>query len=264
MIIRKEYFTIIEIIKMVATLRVGWGNHIWYLRALIIIYTILPIIKVSFDNNKKVFNYFFCLTVILTFGNVLIAIGANVLEYIIGKNYISGHFDFFTSVNIFHGIHGYSVGYFLLGGVFMKYRKEINKRFNKITALGVIICSMILLTIYGNVMSKSNKEMFDLVFEGYATIFTLINVLAISCLTVDYKSVGITGKLIRLIGDNTLGIYFIHVFIGAMLIKMYKTIEISTNILINLIFAFIILLLSLLVTMILKKIPILKELFRIG
>jgi fucose 4-O-acetylase-like acetyltransferase len=200
---------------------------------------------------------------ILTFGNVLIAIGANIFEYIIGKNYISGHFDFFTSINILHGIQGYSVGYFLLGGKFMKYREEINKRVNKMVILCIIIFSMLFLTIYGIIMSWSNGEMFDVVFTGYATIFTLINVLAIAYLTADYKSIGIVGKIIKLIGENTLGIYFLHVFVGTILIPIYKTIRISTSILVNLIFSLIILLLSLLMTIILKKVPILKELFKI-
>jgi surface polysaccharide O-acyltransferase-like enzyme len=264
MIIRKEYFSIIEIIKIVATLRVGWGNHIWYLRALIIIYTILPVIKVSYDTNKTIFNYFLYLVMILTFGNVLIAISANIFEYIIGKNYINGHFDFFTSINIFHGIHGYSVGYFLLGGICMNYREEVGKRFSKTTVLCIIFCSMLFLTIYGIIMSRSNGELFDVVFTGYATIFTLINVLAISYLTSNYKSVGIIGKLIALIGENTLGIYFLHVFVGTIVIQMYKTIEISTNILTNIVFALVVLLFSLLVTILLKKIPIIRELFRIG
>jgi surface polysaccharide O-acyltransferase-like enzyme len=113
-------------------------------------------------------------------------------------------------------------------------------------------------------MSKSNGEMFDVVFTGYATVFTLVNVWAIGCLTANYRSVGIIGKIIRVIGDNTLGIYFLHVFIGTLLIQVYKTIEISTNIIINILFALVVLLFSLLVTILLKKIPIIKELFKIG
>jgi surface polysaccharide O-acyltransferase-like enzyme len=263
MAIRKEYFSIIEIIKMVAALRIGWGNHIWYLRALIIIYTILPIIKVTYDTDKKIFNYFLWLVIILTFGNVLAAIGANILEYILGKNYIHGHFDFFTTINVFHGIHGYSVGYFLLGGIFINYREEIRKRFNKTMVLCIIFFSTLFLTIYGTVMSKSNGEMFDVVFTGYATIFTLMNVLAISRLSLNYRPIGIIGKIIRTTGNNTLGIYFLHVFIGTLLIQIYKTIKISTNIIANICFALVILFLSLIATIVLKKIPIIKELFKI-
>jgi surface polysaccharide O-acyltransferase-like enzyme len=264
MAVRNEYFSPIEIIKIVATLRVGWGNHIWYLRALVIIYTILPLVKVSYDDNKVVFNYFLSLVSILTFGNVMIAIGANVFEYFIGKNYIAGHFDFFTSINVFHGIHGYSIGYFLIGGVFIQYKDALYKRLNKIVILLIIVCSMFFLMTYGVIMSKSNGELFDVVFTGYATIFTLINVLAISCLIMNYKSFGIIGKMIRIIGQNTLGIYLLHVMIGSLLMPVYKTINISTNLIINILFAFIILIFSCIATITLKRIPIIKELFKIG
>jgi surface polysaccharide O-acyltransferase-like enzyme len=264
MIIRKEYFSTIEIIKIVATLRIGWGNHIWYLRALIIIYSIFPIIKVVYDVNKTVFDYFFWVVMILTFGNVIIAIMANIFEYLIVKNYISGHFDFFTSINVFHGIQGYSIGYFLIGGLFIQYKDCLNKIVKKTTIILTISCSMLFLTVYGIIMSKSNGEIFDVVFTGYATIFTLMNVFAISILTLNYRSVGIIGKIIRLIGENTLGIYLIHVFIGSSLMEIYKNIKISTNIIINILFALIILMLSLIVSIILKKMPIIKELFKIG
>jgi surface polysaccharide O-acyltransferase-like enzyme len=234
------------------------------LRALVIIYTIFPIIKIAYDTNKKIFNYFFWLVMILTFGNVLIAILANIFEYLIRKNYINGHFDFFTSINVFHGIQGYSIGYFIFGGVFMNYKGWIYKNFNKIFLLSIILLSMLLLAIYGIIMSKSNGEIFDTVFTGYATIFTLINVLAISCLSVNYKYSGLIGKIIKLIGSNTLGIYLVHVFVGSLLIMFYKTIKISTNIIINILFALIILMFSLFITITLKKIPLIKELFKIG
>jgi fucose 4-O-acetylase-like acetyltransferase len=135
---------------------------------------------------------------------------------------------------------------------------------NKMFLLGIILLSMLFLAIYGIIMSKSNGEIFDTVFTGYATIFTLINVLVISCLSVNYKHSGLIGKIIKLIGSNTLGIYLIHVFIGSLLIMFYKTIEILTNIIINLLFALIILMFSLFTIIILKKLPLIKELFKIG
>jgi surface polysaccharide O-acyltransferase-like enzyme len=268
MIIRNEYFSLIETVKIVATLRIGWGNHIWYLRALVIIYTILPLIKVAYDCNKKIFYYFCCLVIILTFGNVLLAIGANIFEFILGKNYINGHFDFFTSINVFHGIHGYSIGYFLLGGIFFNYKDCLYRifnrlGFNKLVLIFIILGSMMLLMVYGIIMSKSNGELFDVVFTGYATIFTLINVLSISCLVLDFKSVGIIGKTVKIIGENTLGIYLTHVFTGSLLIGLFKSFKYSNNIIANILFAFVILILSLLISIILKKIPIIKELLKI-
>jgi surface polysaccharide O-acyltransferase-like enzyme len=263
MFIRNEYFSIIEIIKIVATLRLGWGNHIWYLRALVIIYTLLPLIKASYDYDKKIFNYFFCLVMILTFGNVVMAIGANIFEYIIEKNFISGHFDFFTSINVFHGIHGYSIGYFLIGGLFFKYKEDLSQKINKLVLIFIISVSMFFLMIYGNIMSRSNKEMFDVVFTGYATIFTLINVLAISCLTLNFKSSGIVGRTINLIGENSLGIYLTHVFVGSLLIGIFKSFKYSANLLVNIVFAFLVLIISLIISFLLKKIPLINNLFKI-
>jgi surface polysaccharide O-acyltransferase-like enzyme len=156
------------------------------------------------------------------------------------------------------------VGYFLLGGMYMNYRKKINKRTGKTALAFLIFCSMLFLTIYGIIMSKSNGKLFDVVFTGYATVFTLINVLATACLTENYRPAGIAWKVIRSVGNNTLGIYFIHVFIGNLLMPIYKTINISANIITNMFFALLVLLLSLLTSIILKRIPIIKELFKIG
>ena len=146
----------------------------------------------------------------------------------------------------------------------MAYREKMYKMFNKITTLAIMLISTALLTLYWVIMTGSNGEVFDVVFTGYATVFTLANVLAVSCLTANYRSVGITGKIIRLIGDNTLGIYLLHVFIGTVLMKVYKTIKISENILVNILFALLVLFFSLLAAVVLKKIPLIKELFKIG
>jgi surface polysaccharide O-acyltransferase-like enzyme len=259
MIIRKDYLSLIDILKAVVILPVGWGNHLWYLKALVIIYSIFPLIKLSYDSNKVIFYYFLCLVFILTFGNNFILIVVNILEYVMGKNYIIDTFDFFMNINIFHGIHGYSIGYFLIGGLFLYYKEALYKRLNKIIIVLIIMSSLFFLTIYGIIMTKSNGELFDVVFDGYATIFTVLNVLGVSCLIMNYRSTGIVGKIIRIIGENTLGIYLLHVFIGTLLMPIYKSIDISTNLLINMLFAFIILMFSCMATLALKKIPLFRQ-----
>ena len=105
--------------------------------------------------------------------------------------------------------------------------------------------------------------MWDIVWNGYDTIFTLINVVALYVISVYYKSVGWIGSFIRIIGKNSLGIYFIHIIVGNILQPFYSQLECSTMFLTNIIYAFVILLCSLLFAIILKKIPIMKYLVSI-
>ena len=265
--IRGEMLSLSQIIQGSWSLRQDWNNHLWFLRTLIVIYIFYPLIHAVYQTNKKSFYFFFVCVMLFTFGNVLLENVATTISYFSNKFMSTDlHQNYFTNFNPFRGIKGYSIGYFMLGGIIgggFYSLSESNKRRLTIMATLAIPVSMFCIFLYAIIVSLRSKEMWDIVWNGYDTIFTLINVVALYIISVHYKSVGWFGSFIRIVSKNSLGIYFIHLIVGNILNPFYAQLECSTMFVINIVYALIILLCSLLLTMILKKIPIMKYLVSI-
>jgi surface polysaccharide O-acyltransferase-like enzyme len=260
MFIRGEFLSFHEIVKGTLNLKQGWNNHLWFLQALVIIYIFFPIVKNAFDNNKNVFNFFLIVTLILTFGNVLLSICANLCEFLIGINHFHGNYNFFFNFNALNGTWDYSMGYFMLGGIFLTLKDKLNmKNQNKIAIISIAISTLFLMT-YGIIMSKSNAEIYDITWYGYDTIFTIINIIALYILTLPYKCVGTIGNFIKIVSENSLGIYLLHILVGYALTPFYEKLIFSTGLFMNFMFSMIILLISLFISLMLKRIPIIKQL----
>lgn len=71
----------------------------------------------------------------------------------------------------------------------------------------MILISCSGLFILGIVLSKISGEIWDVVWDGYDTIFTFINVFMIFVLALSYDGHNI---IIKMISSSSLGIYFIH------------------------------------------------------
>jgi len=123
---------------------------------------------------------------------------------------------------------------------------------------------MVLLTTYGILMSKKNDWLYDIVWNGYPTIPTLIMVIAFFILSLRYegryKFLNLN-PLIDIISKNTLGIYLVHLIWGRLFLPYFKELSFSQNTLPNLLYAILILFLSLQTVLILRRIPIINNLF---
>ncbi|WBW98612.1 acyltransferase [Oceanirhabdus sp. W0125-5] len=259
--IKNEYMSLFEFVKSLVTWKPHWINHLWFLQALVVIYIFFPLIKKTYDSEVNNLYFFLIIAFIMTFGNVFLSNCANVLEFIIGKNYLRGNINFFDEFNAFRGIYGYSIVYFILGGLFFKYKEKFHEKKWVIRSISTIVISMVILTLYGVLMSKSNGEIYDIVWYGYDTIPTLFMVIALYILALKYKGNHKVFKLINITGKNSLGIYFMHMFWGSLFIKYFERFPYSHNIITNLLFALFVLLISLLSVLLLKKIPVVKKLF---
>ena len=263
MFIKQEFLTPKEILSIIWHWKAGWVNHLWFLQAVVVIYTFLPLIKGAYDKEKSYFYFFFVMVMVLTFGNIFLSMVINVFEFVIHKNYLHQiNFNFFNGFNAFRGIYGYSLGYFMIGGLCFANKERFMSKKMRIACFCIPI-SMLGLMIYGLIISTSENKAFDVVWDGYDSIFTLINVLAIFILSLLYKGKGKIENIITLIGQNSLGIYFVHVFLGAIFRPLYTQFVFSDNIIVNAIYILVILLLSLGFCLIMKKIPVIKKLFSI-
>lgn len=244
----------------------GAINHLWYLNALIGIYLIFPIIKDMYDKkDKKLLYYFLGMTFIFTFGNIFLNILYNIKEFLQGVNVrVDNGYNFFNNINIFRGIPAYTFVYFIIGGLIGEYIENNKDKLNTFVFVIILFISQTLLFLYAIIMTISNNATFDIVFGSYDTVMTLS--MAICIYIICFKLEGIFNrfyKLFNLIGDNTLGIYILHPIIGWLLIDLYRSLNKSTNIFMNLAFAILILTISLLISLCIKKIRILKNLLKI-
>ncbi|AIQ14592.1 hypothetical protein PDUR_23895 [Paenibacillus durus] len=265
--INGDSYTPVQFAKALIEWKMFRINHLWFLQTLVCLYILFPLIKEIYDKDDKGPLYFFFGTAfLLTFGNVLLSNIANTAEWVMKVNYLEKNYNFFNKFNVFNGFYAFSIVYFILGGWLQaKLQDNRFRRPGSPVLTGIILTALIVLLGYGIIMSQSNGEVFDTVFDGYDTLMTLIVTAGLFILSSRYKQ----GKSPRLskgmevIGSNTLGIYFIHVIVGWFTLPYYKLLPFSTNLLANLIYGAAVLILSLGVVLLLKKIPVVKLLFRL-
>ena len=246
--------------------KTGMVGHLWFIGALICVYIFFPLIKNAYDNNKKVFNYFIAISTIIVFGNSILSMIAS-FGYYFSIGWIDNDIvdNVLNMYNPFGVINSYAFGYFCVGCFVGGYRDKFEKFFSKYTKktilVFIIFTSMCLLSLYGVFKSFALGEEWDNIWYGYDTIFTLINVISVYFLCLNYK--GLHNKLynyIKCVSVNTLGIFFVH----GIIVSCFKTLnltecQLTSNFIANVLLAFIILNISLIIILILKKIPIVKK-----
>ena len=262
-ILSHENLSLRQFISYVWNIEQGGINYLWYMGALICIYVFFPLLKIAFDNNKKVFIYFTVVSAILTLGNTFIGYSISIVLNLLKIHNGLINTNWFNMFNPFRGIYGFAFVYFCVGGLSHQLKGKIEKvNIKKRVALSVltILLSSLGLFITAILLSNITGQLWEIVWYGYDTIFTFVNTIAIFVLCLSYKG---GSKFIRLISVNTLGIYFIHIIFRNLSRQYVVQIPIFTTFIGCAFYAFIIMLVSLIVTKILLKIPILKELVRI-
>lgn len=255
-------YSLKEFLKSWFYLKARTSDHLWFLQALVSVYLFFPFLKTIYDlpqrNLLKLFSF---IIFVFSFGNLFLNSLFNIVEFIFGFNYIKNDSwnYLFPSINPF-GNYYYAFFYFTLGGILSE--KVVNKEANlSIRVLLIIFSSaLFLLFLYGVLMTKSNNVLYDTVWNGYYSIMTLTMSTSIFLFfsKLNYKNEVINHFLV-IIGSNTLGIYLIHRFVGAMTISYFCNLILSKNLVLNLLYGSLLILSSLLIVLILKKLPLLKK-----
>lgn len=265
--IEGEWLSIKQFIISLWNWKQGWINHLWYMGALICIYLLFPLIRSTFDYCKVIFNYWVIICLLFAFGNVILCMLVTLVYHYVmgGHEYLS--YNFFNMFNPLRGLDGHAFAYFSIG-CFVGGNQETIQRItskysfmNRFFMLIVILLSTLLLGIWGVFSSKLTGSLWDVVWNGYDTVFTLINVLAIYLLSEYYNGTGKIGRYIQMISKNTLGIYFTHEIFIHLFVRMgVKLLPCANNYLFNVIYALLIMLMCLVITLFIKRIPILRGL----
>jgi surface polysaccharide O-acyltransferase-like enzyme len=260
----QERIVFVDVIKNIYNLKQGWTNHLWFLEALVVLYIFYPLLYTAFNHNRKHFYFFFVCAIILTLGNTLITDVAIIISYLF-NGFVNRdlNINFFSSFNAFQGLYGYSIAYFMLGGLMIHYKGQLRQTRLRIIAVCIIPLAMGLQFLLGLIISKRENKIWDCVWHGHDTLFTLLIVLSLFILFLPYKHQGVSGKIIALIGQNSLGIYFLHIIVAELTSSLIFSSTSTNNFFFNALCALLILAMSLIITLGLKKIPVLKYLVSI-
>ena len=261
MLIKDVRLSLGEIINMFREWQPGWINHLWFLGALVRVYLIFPILKLAAERKRASLMYLLVIVVLF----VTINKGLNMVKFVEPDNRWLASFGVF---NPFRDRYDWAYVYFIAGGVLWNYREVIDAFFAKHRRRCNVICgfalfvSCILLFICGVVLTRTVNEYWDVVWEGYGMIFTMCAVLAMYILSLNYRKEkdSIYAKAVRLIGANTLGIYFVHMMILHIWNRSIGTVIDVSNMGTTLLCAVFLLGISLIVTLLMKKIPVIKML----
>jgi surface polysaccharide O-acyltransferase-like enzyme len=197
---------------------------------------------------------------VFTFGSKLLYMLVDVQTFTTGKNNINYIISYISPYNPVIGIYGYSLGYFMLGGILANYIQE-NKIFTVTKLSFLTLFSMISLTLYGIIKSVLTASSYDIIWNGYDSIFTLIITISLFFILSQIHIPVKYHRLIILLGQNTLGIYFLHMILIYLIKPYFVQIFTMQNLLQNHLFSVLILFMSLILCVILKMIPIVKNLF---
>lgn len=230
-------------------------DYLWFFRTLAILTLLTPILKRIYLSENKVFLY-------------MVMIGLFIFPFV--YNYLVLLFNLIDYESLKHiprtGFFTlYSVEYFLIGAIISKNIEKYRKKHKNINIISILIfcLGLLLVTIEVTLWTNINNEIFDSGNSVLPTIGALCMSSAIFILLSNFKSIRNlkVKKIIQYIGENSIGVYIFHMPIITFM-KFYF-IKRSMNIILAIIITIIIIILSLTINEILKRIPILKNMLKI-
>lgn len=256
------YFTWEELKRSCWQLRDGWNNQLWFLEVLIGIYLIFPLLKGAWDAGWKNFCWFAAVAAVLLFGSEVTDLGVTLFDLFVKKIFTlhQNNLPLFRGFNPFGWRFLLGLVYFCLGGVAYLAEERLlripARRRNLAAVAGVLLCCF-MLGMIGWRFSLYQKELWDVVWNGYDTVFTLGNVLCLYVLSLNLKK---QIPLVRLISVNTLGIYLLHDLLHKLLTPYVTSLAFMLTVPGTAVYAAVLLIGSLGICLVLKKIPLLKHL----
>lgn len=228
----------------------------WFFPALLSIYLVFPFIKKLWDSGDRRLMKYLC---VLLFCFSFFPKTLGQLAEITKLNAID--FTTFDYYNPF-GMYVNHLLYFILGG-FLHKKYYLDKNYEediKIKCICSCIINAILLWIIKGFSTGFSGETQNGI-PGYSMIPTLFLVSSIYILftMTDLKE----KKIVTYIADNTLGIYVLHILIGRIIAKFLYPIIPWRNFLMNGLKTVILIVLSLIIVIVMRKIPVVKKLVKI-
>lgn len=261
MIINGASYSLTDFVSAWYHFKDGENNHLWFLQALISVYLLFPFVKLIYDIPQRKLLMLFCFLIfVFSFGNAFLNSVLNLFGFIFGLDIFKNvSIDLFPVINPF-GNYYYAFIYFIVGGILAE-----KVRGNTITvSLAVLVASFLIslgaLFLHGVLMTNLSHAFYDTVWNGYSSVMTLImassTFLFLSKLKYCNKRIN---HYLTVIGSNTLGIYLVHRFLGAVTFSYFQNLNFSMNLAANILYGFLLVLASLVVVIVVKRLPVLRR-----
>ena len=256
-LVNKNHITFSNIINntLLLNIRNPYNGPLWFLQNLLMLYFIYPVINHLFQNNKKIYYYLFFVVTFFTFvGGLLLSIeNLHIFKLIININ------TFIKSINPIS--NGVFIFYFMLGGVIFDRLYMFDKKKNRIVIMIIGLAFYIFSILFTSYIFKfKNIDFTNNYIYGRITLAFII--CGIFALLYTYKSTNrFYNIFIKSVGENTLGIFVMHLPI-MMLLKKISILNLQK--LSSRIFLFLLVfIVSYLLTILIKKIPVVKKIVTI-
>lgn len=187
-------------------------GHFWFMKALIALYLVFPVLKICFDSpkGKIALGILLACVMVLTVGVNFLDTFSNMLSFYFGLP--RAPTENIGQLSLF-GNYGYTLIYFIGGGLLAANRRVITtKAQGKLIPFSLMLfgLSWIALFMVQRFQAVSTGVAFY-VQDGYWNVFvvlmTLSAFLVLTCIDTQKKGIR---KVVESIGNNTLGIYFVH------------------------------------------------------
>ncbi len=224
----------------------------WYMKAYLVTYIIYPVIWFLFRNGGK--KYVLSIMVATGFSGILVPTLNIVILY-----YINFSIYDITSLTPYLN-YPYMIFYFILGAFLLEYRENIHGKMKKIVPISVLVVGLILLIFVKYKETGSFRWNWTYITYSYIRISTLIMSLGLY-LCFDFYCSSKESIFGKVVGQSTMGIYYMHYIILAVCNKyLYPSIgveyiTVTANILKTIVITFV----CVILTIIIKKIPVLKK-----
>lgn len=256
-LIYQEPLKISEIIKNIFVIDINnkYTGVLWFLQSLIALYLIYPVLKILHDKDKNVYDYLFIVVLIFTMGTNLLSIISELINTKIKCNAINLVISYMSNFQVLYNRN--FLIFFMFGGYLFENKEKFEERKTRRKWIVIGLVSWIIAFAFAVIISKSQNKTYMQNFN-YGSIFMPFILIGIFAATYNYKSKEKWyNKIIETISKNSLGIYLIHIIIVRIISSLY-TGQLSLPLRIcKVIIVFIV---SLMITLLIKKIPKVKKL----
>ena len=225
---------------------------LWYMKAYLVIYLIYPVTWFLFRNNGKKF-----------------ALGMLVLSFAgdIGVGSVSILLSYFSCFDISsvstlipYTNYGFMLTYFLIGAFMYEYRDDIKKRINRCIPAIMFVTGVLLIILEKYIETRTMCWNNIYLNNGYKRISVMLAATGLF-MCFDFYSSNKNNIFGKYIGQCTMGIYYIHYILLVVCAKyIYPYINIDNySLAANLIKTIVMTLVCLVITLIVRRIPLLKK-----
>lgn len=182
---------------------------LWFLQSLLALYFVMPVLKKIYDADYQCFKYFFYVVAFFTVGIDTLRLVIPLLSPVLASDVLHmvptylNKFSFLSNAQF--------VLFAMVGGILLKEKERIAQKRKLWIGMGLVAWALAILV--GVVFSETNQSLYNPAFN-YCSIFSLIILVGWYAATLGYENKGKWyHRVISSIGENTLGIYFLHIFV---------------------------------------------------